>query len=169
MNTDCWVPKLERFEDYNNDWTVYETELYNIFKHDFIDSSPTYKKVKVNVKHYPKYFGKEEAFFHITCKNYMDLHERAPDLRRCERIRWVRAFIENYDCDSTKCEECEGVKIWSEPYKGKNRIHLLLEEERYIVVLEKRDSYYLLITAFYLDYEHSLRKRLKHYEQYRDK
>jgi hypothetical protein len=44
---------------------------------------------------------------------------------------------------------------------------LLLEEERYMVVLERREGYYLLITAFYFDYNHALRKQLKHYEQYR--
>lgn len=33
--------------------------------------------------------------------------------------------------------------------------------------LEKREGYYLLITAFYLDYDNALNKQLKHYEQYR--
>ena len=84
-----------------------------------------------------------------------------------ERIRWVRAFIENYDCDLSKCEDCDGVKIWNEPYKSKTRVHLLLEEERYMVVLEERKGYFLLITAFYLDYDHALQKQLKHYKQYR--
>jgi hypothetical protein len=79
----------------------------------------------------------------------------------------VRAFIENYDCDPSKCEECDGVKVWNEPYGSKTRVHLLLEEERYMVVLERREGYYLLITAFYFDYNHALRKQLKHYEQYR--
>ena len=45
--------------------------------------------------------------------------------------------------------------------------HLLLEEERYMVVLEERKGYFLLITAFYLDYDHALQKQLKHYKQYR--
>ena len=83
------------------------------------------------------------------------------------RIRWVRAFIENYDCDLSKCEDCDGVKVWNEPYKSKTRVHLLLEEERYMVVLEERKRYFLLITAFYLDYDHALQKQLKHYKQYR--
>ena len=44
-----------------------------------------------------------------------------------------------------------------------------MEEEKYMVVLEKRDTYYLLITSFYFDYEHSLEKQLKHYEKYKEK
>lgn len=167
MNENCWLPALEYFDDYGNDWTTYESALYSIFKGDFIDSHPLFKNIRVSVKHYPIEYGKEEAFFHTTCKDYTGDGERVPDFRRCERIRWIRAFIENYDCDSSKCDDCDGVKVWSEPYKSKTRIHLLLEEERYMVVLEKRDGYYLLITAFYLDYDNALMKQLKHYAQYR--
>lgn len=167
MNATCWLPALEFFDDYGNDWATYEAALYTIFKEDFLDSHPFYKKIRVSVKHYPIEYGKEEAFFHTTCKNYTGGGERVPDFRRCERIRWIRAFIENYNCDPTQCEDCEGVKVWNEPYKSKTRVHLLLEEERYMVVLEKREGYYLLITAFYLDYDNALNKQLKHYEQYR--
>ncbi len=169
MNEKCWLPQMEFFDDYGNDWPSYEEALYSIFKADFIDSHPCYKCLRVAVKHYPKEYGKEEAFFHTTCKDYIGDGERVPDFRRCERIRWVRAFIENYDCDPSLCEECDGVKVWNEPYKSRERVHILLAEERYMVVLEKRDDFFLLITAFYFDYEHALEKQLKHYEQYRDK
>ena len=36
----CWIPDLERFEDYNNSWEAYQEALYSIFKSDFIDSRP---------------------------------------------------------------------------------------------------------------------------------
>ncbi len=169
MNENCWIPALELFEDYGNDWPSYEAVLYGIFKGDFIDSHPVFNNKRVSVKHYPKEFDKEEAFFHTTCKDYVGGGDRVPDFRRCERIRWIRAFIENYNCDPSKCEDCEGIKVWREPYKGKTRIHLLLEEERYMVVLEERKDYYLLITSFYLDYENALKKQRKHYDLYRSK
>lgn len=62
-----------------------------------------------------------------------------------------------------------GVKVWSEPYKGNSRVHILMEEEKYIVVLEQRKSYNLLITAFYFDHEHMLEKKLKRYQKYKGK
>ena len=148
MNEICWLPELEYLAQYENIWSIYESALYSIFKSDFIDSYPLYKNTRVNVKHYPIEYGKEEAFFHTTCKDYTGNGARVPDFRRCERIRWVRAFIENYDCDLSKCEDCDGVKVWNEPYKSKTRVHLLLEEERYMVVLEERKGYVLRITAF---------------------
>ena len=38
-----------------------------------------------------------------------------------------------------------------------------------MVVVEPRESYCLLITAFYFDHEHTLEKKLKHYEKYRER
>ena len=93
--------------------------------------------------------------------------KRLPDLRRCERIEWIRQFIENYGCDPALCCDCEGIKVWKEPYKSTFRTHLLLEEERYMVILEVRESYVLLITAYYLGYSHALEKQLKRYQKYR--
>lgn len=162
----CWLPNQEFYSDYDS-WESYQETLYDIFKTDFLDSHPLFENTRVSVKHYPIEFGKEEAFFHITCKDYSGNGERVPDFRRCERIRWIRAFIENYDCDATLCEDCEGVKVWREPYKNRTRIHILLEEERYLVILEQRPDYFLLITAFYLDYDNALEKQLRHYEQYK--
>ena len=57
------------------------------------------------------------------------------------------------------------MKAWSFKFHNKLRIKLLLSEERYIVILEKRADYVLLITAFHLDYSHMLNKQLKEYEK----
>lgn len=166
MSNRCWLPKLEYFEAYQNSPEIYLNALYLIFKTDFITGYPLFKGKQVTIRKHPMEFGKEEAFFHTTCQDYTKTQDRLPDFRRCERIRWVRAFIENYDCDSSLCE---GVKVWEEPYKNKKRVHILLKEERYMVVLEPRESYCLLITAFYFDQDHALKKKLKHYDMYRTK
>ena len=163
----CWLPKLEFWDDYDNDYPQYQGALYEIFQNDFIKSRPIFEGKQVNIRKHPIEYGKEEAFFHVTCQDYLKSGERVPDFRRCERIRWVRAFIENYNCDTTQCEECGGLKVWSKPYRNTTRVHMLLEEERYMVVIERRDSYCLLVTAFYFEQDHSLRKKLQHYEQYK--
>lgn len=167
MNGNCWLPNLEYY-DYYDSWDEYQDTLYSIFKSDFIDSHPHFEGKQVNIRRHPIEYGKEEAFFHVTCQDYLKDGERVPDFRRCERIRWVRAFIENYKCDSTLCDECDGVKVWKMPYKSNYRVHMLLEEERYMVVVEPRENYCLLITAFYLEHDHTLRKKVKEYEANRD-
>jgi hypothetical protein len=168
VQNDCWLPCIEDFNDYGGDWNNYESILYSVFKNDFLDTQPTFEGKRVNIRRYPMVGDKEQTFFHIISEDYHKDGARILDMRRCERIRWVRAFIENYNCDPTKCVGCDGVKIWEEDMKrspGK-RVHLLLEEERYLVVLERRDTYCLLITAFYIKHDHSLRKKVLKYENY---
>ena len=128
MNDRCWLPEVLYFEnykivdDYEASWKSYENALYDIFKRDFIDGHPAFENKRVNIRKEPMEFGKEEAFFHITCQDYRKDGNRVPDFKRCERIKWVRAFIENYNCDSTQCDNCDGVKVWDEPYKNTTRV-----------------------------------------------
>lgn len=137
----CWLPKLEFWDDYNNDYPQYQEALYEIFQNDFIKSRPTFEGKQVNIRKHPIEYGKEEAFFHVTCQDYLKSGERVPDFRRCERIRWVRAFIENYNCDITQCEECEGVKVWSEPYRNTTRVHMLLLLATFIIDTNSMSPY----------------------------
>ncbi len=167
MQNNCWLPCLEQFNDYAGDWGKYEAVLYEIFKRDFIDTKPNFEDKQVNIRRQPMVNDKEEAFIHITHQDYNKDGERLPDMRRCERIRWVRSFIEKYNCDSSQCSDCDGVKVWEEdkqPKWGGNRIHLLLEEERFMVVIERKNTYFQLVTAFYFEQDHSLRKKIRHYK-----
>ena len=67
MNIDCWLPGLEHLTDYQNSWSAYEDALYTIFKNDFIYNHPKFEGKQVNIRKHPIEFGKEEAFYHITC------------------------------------------------------------------------------------------------------
>ena len=167
MEKECWLPCLEFLENYNNDWKVYESALYKIFTADFIDSKPTFEGKQINIRKYPFEYNREEAYFHVTCKDYTKNRNRAPDFRRCERIRWIRSFIENYKCDPIDCPDCDGIKVWEELRGTCKNVLLLLEEERYLVIIECRKKYCLLTTAFYLEEDHELEKRLKRYAAYR--
>lgn len=48
-----------------------------------------------------------------------------------------------------------------------SRVHFLFEKERYLVIIEKRADYNLLITACYLEYDNALEMQLKHYKQFK--
>ena len=86
-----------------------------------------------------------------------------PDLERCRRIRWPKAFIENAE-RCPKSPGCGGVIAWKAEHRARKnrngtqireRIKFYLEEESYIVVFEPREHYCLLITAYYVDNDHS--------------
>ncbi|MBE5767526.1 MAG: hypothetical protein IKM26_01840 [Clostridia bacterium] len=160
-----WLPELIPCTNWA-EFSTYEQLIYSIFKRDFIDSCPSFESKPVNIRREPKVDNREQAFFHVTSREYKAGEERMPDNKRCERIKWIRAFIEHYDCDPCLCESCEGIKVWEEPKGNNHRILLYFEEEDYVVVLERRDRYVLLITAYYVDYSHTKKNLLKRYNQY---
>lgn len=169
-NIKCkWLPPLVPLEQFNGNWFKYDDFLYNIFKRDFIDSKPYFKSKEVRIRKYPMIANKEQAYFHITSKDSSktspDPNNRIPDLRRCERISWIRKIIENYNCNDN-CSNCKKIKLWYEPYKMYKRWHLLFEDYKFIVIIEERPNFNLLISSFYIEQEHRLNKMLKRYEKY---
>lgn len=162
-----WLPELILFENFK-DWFTYEEHLYAIFKRDFLVTKPYYLGKPVKIRFHPKVCDKEQTFFHITSedmtKDCIDPNDRIPDFRRCERIAWPRSIIENYECPYD-CPGCEKVLIWEKQYKMYRRVHMLLENFKYLIVLEKRENYCLFITAFYITEEHTLRKKKQEYEK----
>lgn len=66
--------------------------------------------------------------------------DRMPDLRRCERIRWVRWVIEN------AASHVE-IDMWQNT-RGTETNTLLWFREEYLVVLGQRQGYWLLRTAY---------------------
>ena len=85
-----------------------------------------------------------------------------PSLERCHRIHWIKEIIENKDHSSIRC--------WKEVRKTKKgeckRVCLALEDFSYIVVLEERVDYWLLITAFPINRKHQREKKRKKWENF---
>jgi len=152
--------------DFDGDWHEFENSLFTIFKRDFLDNNTYFKGCIVHPRKHRFIRGKPESFFHITHKNstHYDLNNPAlPDFDRCKRLEWIKQIIEHHGCKDI-C--CSGIKY----YFKDGRDHLLFEEERYLVVLEKtNNNSYHLITAFYCQYNNALRKKIKDYYQYKTK
>ena len=105
----------------------------------------------------PIYDGKYAGFWHCVSEG-SDEANRTPDLRRCERIGWVRAVIVNADSASE-------IDSWENQRQGEPR-NLLWFREEYLVVLAQRTrkhdgfQYLQLITAYHTP-EKSRRKKLR--------
>lgn len=154
-----WLPDLVLFEKYNGDWEKYLNTLYNFFKDDFINSKPRYRGQRLMLKRYPLSKGKEATFWHFISTGSLE-DDRLPDFRRCERIRWPKPMIEN-------SEKVDDVKVWIEEISKEKRIHLLCPYERYLVVLAIRKGFIIPWTAFFIKYEHQVKKKMKRYEEYK--
>ncbi|WP_342475326.1 hypothetical protein NST70_13590 [Weizmannia sp. FSL K6-0777] len=159
-------PDLIELSDFNGDWVKYEDHLYSIFVSHFVYSKPLFKGKIVNYRRTPEVAGKIQSFFHVTSVNSSltkNPDDRIPDLRRCERIHWIRKIIDDY---SNKVGIFSEIKCWAEDWKQYKRWHLLLEHYKFLVVIEERETYNLLVTSFYLEKDHQVKKKLKKFNDY---
>lgn len=156
-NNSLIMPPLILLEDFDGDFSQYMEAVYAIFKRDFVDSKPNWEGKRFALKKYPMEFGKEHTFYHITHEGH-DEKNRIPEFRRMERIAFPRFMIDHVKHPT--------LKVWLKRINNSNRIHILNEEERFIVVLDVREEIFLLWTAFYIEQNHTLRKKLSEYEEY---
>jgi hypothetical protein len=150
-----WLPELIKFEEFGGNWQKYVDYLFGVFKKDFIYSAPTYDGARVSCRRDPIFDGKYAGFWHCISEGKNE-NERTPDLRRCERIGWVRPIIENSP-EAT-------ITIWINRKKSDLRCYLWFNKE-YLVVLSKRKKYFLLITAFLTDRKHTVKKLEREYDR----
>lgn len=142
----------------------YETLIFDIYKNLYEDSSISYEGVQVKMKHYPPDYGVKTGFYHMICENYDHTgneDDRKPNFRRCERIKWAKAFIEWCSCN------CDKIWIWENERHGKKNILIYCPEQNYLVVLAKRNGYYLLTTAYVVEYHNAKKDLIKEYENYK--
>lgn len=163
-------PSIVELNSFRGNWSKYESFLYEIFIKDFVDSKPLLHKKPVNYRRHPEIENKLQSFFHITSVDTSlttNPNDRIPDLRRCEKIHWVRIIIDAYE-NKKVCNQCQCgfVKCWAEKWRNNVRWHLLFEEAKFMVVVEEREDYCLLVTSFHLEYSHQIKKKLKKFEQY---
>jgi hypothetical protein len=139
-----WLPALVRLEDHGGDWEKYINAVFAEFYRDFIESQPKFRGRWVRCRRDPMFDGKEAGFWHCVSEGESEAR-RVPDLRRCERIRWIRAVIEHATDPS--------VDHWTNK-RGPETRHLIWWDEAFLVVLAERTrqrdgfQYFQLITAY---------------------
>lgn len=138
------LPPLIRFDDHEGNWDKYINAVFALFHRDFIATQPKFRDKWVRIRRDPTYKGKEAGFWHCTSEGPSE-HDRTPDIRRCERIAWIRFAIEHFDAP--------GIDCWTNHRHGEER-HLIWIEEQFLVVLAKRKrerdgfEYFQLVTAY---------------------
>jgi len=149
-----WLPGLIILADSGGNWQQYEDKVYEAFYSDFIESHPRFRDRPVHItKQIVK--GKERTFWHCIQEGRIE-EERTPDLRRCERIGWIRAIIERADDPL--------IRQWERRKGRKTRQLLWLEDAEFLVVLEKRKTDWLLWTAYCTTWAHTKKKLRRAYE-----
>ncbi len=153
------LPDLIKLENYNGSWEDYIEVVYQVFRRDFIENKTFYNNKRVGVKKTPLFKNKECCFWHLTSQGKVE-EERIPDLRRCERIGWIKPIIEN--------NKNKLVKFWINQRQREERICLCYGDWDYLIVLIKIKDYLLLLTAYPIEYNSKKDKLKKEYYAYKE-
>ena len=153
----AWLPDLITLAECGGDWPAYCQTIYEIFCHDFVTSKPTYPGKRFALKRHPVQFGKEATFWHLIQEGPVEA-ERLPDFRRCERIRWPRPMIEALQTGS--------VRVWRNVRGNNDRILIAVDDFSYVVVLDERQDFVLLWTAYCVERQHQRRKFGKEFDDW---
>ncbi len=152
-----WLPEKILRQTFQSDFDFLKA-VEEAYKNDFVRGIVCFRETPVKRKTYPtRHNGEDSSFWHITTCGYSE-NSRIRSYDRCERIRWPKAVIEN--------EKDSLINVWEE---GKRLLlHFRLSESPlsemdYLVILEKRNKYYVLWTAYPVDRKHTRQKLLKRF------
>ena len=158
-----WLPDIVECKDFGR-WNEYLDEIYIIFQKDFVEDRIKFENKYVNFRKEPRDGKYENAFIHLTHRDELhasnDPNDRIPDPRRAERIGWNKPIIEHYICKEN-CENCDKILYFEEYYKKNVRAYFLFKDVKFLVIIEKRENYNLLITGYYVEYDNAMKKYIK--------
>jgi hypothetical protein len=160
MKHELILPDLILLEDYGGNFSRYNDAVYAVFINDFIMNRPEFRGKRLRLKKHPVIDHKEYTYYHFTHSGNIET-ERIPDIRRMERIGYPKPIIES--------SYHEKIRVWRNKRGTSERILLLHEEEKYLVILEDRQDYILPWTAYYVEDNSRLRKLLSEYQSYNKK
>jgi hypothetical protein len=154
------LPKLICLSDYGGNPQSYIDAVYAVFERDLLKNRPKFGSHNLNLKSHPLFQQRSYSFYHLTHKGDVET-ERTPDLRRCERIGWIKPTIEN--------TEKWKLKFWEQSRSGKSRICIQLHVEDdvdYFVILDVRVNCVIIWTAFVAEHKHEKQKKEKEYQNW---
>jgi len=156
----AWVPPLVPVTPWRSD--TFDI-LYAIFHRDLKRGDLSY--LGFNVWFYPttEEDGREAIFWHLTSREDKTQSPpvRIPDLRRSERLTWVRPMIFRCPCPASD------VLDWDHKEgDGAVKTYLWLQHHDFVIILKKLpDGRRRLITSFHLDNDHERKKTRRKWER----
>ena len=132
---------LPELYEFHGDWTSYVEELYDIYLDEVANGGLRFNDLPLQTRYRPETDGKGYGFWHVI-SNGKEEEERDIDLRRCERLPWVRHWI-------LEAKQPPAPISWWK-YKRGTETHIVIfnEEEKFVVILAERNGYYLLKSAY---------------------
>lgn len=130
---------------FSGNWTTYVESVYARYHADLVENTTSLWGRPVKLRWNPTTNGKPFNFWHVVSEGEEE-DERLPDLERCSRIAWIAWVIQC--CD--RGLDC--VRWWlseRSTSRGRSaRLVLWAHEHEYVVILEPRDGFALLVSAY---------------------
>lgn len=122
--------------------------LYEVFRKDFMKNRARHLGRDVTFNGVIDEFsqGKVEGFWHVITRDDATKTNQLIDYPRAERLPWAKPLMENPHRDEIKFFFYDE----SDSRKG-IRHYIWLEGYNYVVILQRKKSYYVWVTAFYVD------------------
>jgi hypothetical protein len=143
------LEEIIELNDYGGNFTNYEDAIHQIYLDIFRNPSIYFKGKMILPITFPRqHKNRHWTFSHMTStgngkkgNNKKEIEDnRELDLRRCERITWVKQILQNLNKDC--------LKIWRERRNSKNRIVIWHEKMDFALVLQEESKVYRLVTTF---------------------
>ena len=144
-----------------SDWEVYENAIYEVYLETVAHAGLRFRGDPVSVRFKPPSNQKGYGFWHLISEAPDQANrnedDRIPNLRRCERVRWVAWCLQN--------AVAPGFSWWENQRGRDTHVVVWAEEHDYAVFLAKHtpkngSCYYLLKTAYCL-YPRNIRNFVK--------
>jgi len=166
-----WLPKeiVLRANSLKEDYNI----LFEVFKHDFIDSKVVFRGEVVRFqeaedKQLP--MGFPHGFTHLVTHEDNSTHQRFIDYNRATKISWIKAIIEHCNDDAVIIIERQQSNA---KYGITDNVYLWLKEKDFVVILRRipRGKYkgQMLITAYAITESFARRKLERYLKEYQEK
>lgn len=140
--------------------------LYQIFRYDLVAQPLPWKNdgLHVSFRRHPEIEGRHAVFWHIISGGTGEEASRQIEPQRCTRLRWVRTLVELFNVDFPNERK---ILWWTDTKRSSRPRYVITREEfDYIVVIEERPKFALLVTAYYIEHKHRRRKLRREHDTY---
>lgn len=131
--------------------SAYIDSLYVQFCSDFISHAQAWKSsgLFIRLRRHPEVDGRHAIFWHLISEGDQLEADRTLDHNRCRRLHWVRPLIVQFNTDFPGAGRLL-TRWWeSSGNRGQGTRYLLATQDfGFVVIVEERQSYALLITAY---------------------
>lgn len=145
--------------EFPGDWQPYEDALFKIFQDTIVNDSLTFLGLPIKTRYFEPTKGKHFTFWHIISEGEKET-ERTPDMRRCERISWIAWVIKNHETHSN-------ISYWESKRKSSKNFVIWYEEGQFAVVLSKRSTKFVLLSAYHVTSTHRIESFKRERDNYR--